>query len=333
MLILNNQNGCMDFRSEKTYKSNVCDAFRIEKIIRSLENTDSGERFEVRVNDHNYENYSFIVPSTIVSCSTGELSKEFAAHRLVIPVYYENAASHYIINQYMICKQQRYFEYTHSRLGWYDYDGEKVFLYKENNVKGKKSTTTRKDFAFQKGDAKAYKEFLKQRIYSNPTLSLGMALGYSAVVLSYLKDITIRVFAMEEGVLFSEVFVLTSLFCAVVVISYFLLNQINSFSFAENLVCAESIAFRVCSNTFVKVCVAHKSDIFSDDFFHKVAEFNFPALCDILDKFCFGIAQSENTCVTIWVFYNSYKQFIEKRIVRFDPVIKALNKMSVGHNH
>lgn len=188
MLKLNKDHGCMDYHGKNSMKEDVCDAFEITGVIRTLENSIGSERFVISVNDHTFDSYSFEVPSDIVATINGELSKELCKHRLIIPARYEKDAREYITTQYMTYKQLRMIEYRHSGLGWYNHNGKRIFLTKENLVNNAKSVSTRHDFGFKAGDEAEYKRFLSEKIYTNPTLSLGISLGYSAVVLSYLKD-------------------------------------------------------------------------------------------------------------------------------------------------
>lgn len=187
MLEQNLANGCMDYSSKNASKPNICDAFEVTGVIRTLENLTGSERFLISVNDHNIDRYTFEVPSSIVSKLNGELVKELCDNQLIIPARYEKDAREYITNQYMEYKQARKIEYRHSGLGWYEHNGTKLFLTQENTVGATMSKSTRKDFKFKSGDEAEYKQFLRDKIYTNPTLSLGMALGYSAVVFSYLK--------------------------------------------------------------------------------------------------------------------------------------------------
>ena len=188
MLELNKTNGCMDYHGKNAMRENVCDAFEVTGIIRSLESNDASERFVIAVNDHNCEEYSFEAPSNIVATINGELTKALCQHRLIIPAHYEKDARHYITMQFQNLKAERKIEYRHSGLGWYNHKETKVFLTQENDINGIKSVSARRDFGFKSGSESAYKQFLNDKVYTNPTLSLGIALGYSAVVFSYLKD-------------------------------------------------------------------------------------------------------------------------------------------------
>jgi hypothetical protein len=189
MIEINQANGCMDYRSKNTSVKDVCNAFEVKSIIRSLENSTGGECLAISVNDHGYTYYEFEVPASIIAKISGGLISELCDHQLVIPIDYEKDARKYITQQYMGQKRALNIEYRHSGLGWHKYNGSKYFLTEAGYAGALKSKSTRTEFKFRSGNEAAYKQFLKDKIYTNPTLSLGMALGYSAVVFSYLEEV------------------------------------------------------------------------------------------------------------------------------------------------
>lgn len=189
MLIFNSNQGCMDIITPDYADYDVCDAFVVAKIIRSLDESGVPEVLSIEVNDHNIRNYYFTIPTITLYGMRGGLLSVLAKNGLVIDPRYEIFAKVYLTDCYKDCKAQGRIEYYHSHLGWYDCGGELVYLHESNRLSsGIVSTSNREGFGFQRGARADYEKFLRESIYIHPRLSLAMALGYSAVLYSYLKD-------------------------------------------------------------------------------------------------------------------------------------------------
>ena len=189
MLFFNPKQSCMDYITPKYADYDVCDAFLVSKITRSLDEASEPEILHIEVKDHNIRTYYFSIPTTALYGMRGGLLAVLAKNGLVIDSRYELPAKVYLIDCYKDCKAQGRIEYQHSRLGWFDCGGELVYLYESNRLSsGIVSTSNRHSFNFSGGNRAAYEKFLKDTVYVHPRLSLAMALGYSAVLYSYLKD-------------------------------------------------------------------------------------------------------------------------------------------------
>ena len=189
MLIFNSNQGCMDVIAPKYADYNVSDAFLVAKITRSLDGSGVPELLSIEANDHNIRPYYFTIPTTALYKMHGGLLSVLAENGLVINDRYELLVKDYLDDCYRNCKAQGRIEYCHSHLGWFDCGGELVYLHESNRLSsGIVSTSNRKGFGFQRGVRADYEKFLKEKIYTHPRLSLAMALGYSAVLYSYLKD-------------------------------------------------------------------------------------------------------------------------------------------------
>ena len=190
MLSLNQTNGCLDFISpdpkEPSY-NDVCAAFWVSKIITALDESDVSELLHIEVNDHNNERFAFDLPASDIADDRSLLMK-LANHRLVAPPTYKYFVPLYLFSEYQRCKTQRKIEFTHSRLGWYNHQGKEYFLHEQNDINGTPSHLTREGFSFRKGDEQTYTDFLRDVVCPVPTLALGLALGYSAVVVSRLQE-------------------------------------------------------------------------------------------------------------------------------------------------
>ena len=190
MLQVNFSNGCMDdISQDPQYAStyDVCVAFWVSKIIRSLDKSGVSDLLHIEVNDHNFEQFSFDLPISDIHDYQSLMGK-LAANRLLIPPTYRNLIPYYLFEEYRHCIQARRIEYRHNGLGWYNHHGDVLFLYDKNDVNGIPSYYAKNNVQFVKGNATAYTDFLRDVVLPVPTLALGLALGYSAVVVSRLKE-------------------------------------------------------------------------------------------------------------------------------------------------
>ncbi len=185
MFLLNNKRGCMDSDDGVTINRNVCAAFGVEKIVRSLDKNDVSPTMQIWVNDHNLRKFSFALPVTDIYEITSVL-RALAQYGVFVYPCYRQATEAYLTYELQRCKK---IEYTHSRLGWFEHDGALLYLHEQNILPdGFISKSERKGFGFSLGSREAYENFLRTTVFPCPTLALAMAIGYSAVVVSRLKD-------------------------------------------------------------------------------------------------------------------------------------------------
>ena len=190
MLFLNKNNGCMDdISQDPQYAStyDVCVAFWVSKIIRSLDKSGVSDLLHIEVNDHNFEQFSFDLPISDIHDYQSLMGK-LAEKGLLIPPTYKSLIPYYLYDEYRHCVQARRIEYRHNGLGWYNRRGDVLFLYEKNDVNGIPSYYAKNNVQFVKGNATAYTDFLRDVVLPVPTLALGLALGYFAVVVSRLKE-------------------------------------------------------------------------------------------------------------------------------------------------
>ena len=186
MLYINHQNGCMDFVGGKNNAHNdVSSAFEVVKITRQLERGCNPEEITIVVNDHNRKWYDFTLKTTDLYSSN--LLQNLASNQLVMMPYLEQSTQWYLFDGYRQCHQNDYIEYYHNQLGWYNFNGQKLYLMDTNGIGGYASSTTR-NMKFQSGSRLEYEKFLQEVVYPCKTLTLAMAIGYSAPVASLLKE-------------------------------------------------------------------------------------------------------------------------------------------------
>ncbi|MDE6303126.1 MAG: hypothetical protein K2M36_06030, partial [Clostridia bacterium] len=179
--------GCLNCEMRNYVDKDIAPAFRAKKIIRQLDKTNVSDGLVIEANDHLKEQFKFELSVEAVYSSPSLLA-ELSKHKVVVLPGYEYEIRKYLIKAHQRCASANKIEYRHSNLGWTEVDDNEVFLYDQNVVNGKKSLSARKKFKFQGGSEKAYKDFLSKKVYPIPTLSLAMSIGYSAVVVSRLKD-------------------------------------------------------------------------------------------------------------------------------------------------
>lgn len=183
MFLLNKKRGCLDFDDAGIVTPNVCAAFGVDKIVYFLDREDESPRMQIWVNDHNLRKYSFDLPITDIYEITSVL-RELASHGVIVYPFYREAAEAYLTYELQRCKNV---EYVHSRLGWYEHNGELLYLHEKNTIAGGYvSKSDREHSFFTNGDRAKYEKFLRSVIYPHPTLALAMAIGYSSVVVSRL---------------------------------------------------------------------------------------------------------------------------------------------------
>ncbi|MBR2302315.1 MAG: DUF927 domain-containing protein [Clostridia bacterium] len=186
MLYYNQQNGCMDFVGKKNQViDDVSPAFKVTKITRQLEMGKNPEQITILVNDYNQSQFDFTLTTTDIYGSN--LLSTLASNKLVVMPYMEQSVQWYLHDGYQHCRKNGIVEYYHNQLGWLKHQGTNLYLMDTNKVNGHTSTTTR-NMKFKAGSKADYQKFLQNVVYPCKTLTLAMAIGYSAPVASLLKD-------------------------------------------------------------------------------------------------------------------------------------------------
>ncbi len=187
MFLTNSNKACMDWASKNQDLSDVCALFHGSKIIRRIDENNHADELCISVNDHNEYAYEFTVPvATIVDHPT--LLATFVGKGITVSHYMVQSLSEYLMNDYRECKKANQIEYRHKRLGWHTYRDNDYFLYDQTQIGNSVSKCTRTNFRFTGGDEATYRQFLTDTVYPVPTLALAMAIGYSAPVVTRLKD-------------------------------------------------------------------------------------------------------------------------------------------------
>ncbi len=187
MFVNNPNDGCLDYSSQDgEVHRDVAPLFYVKTIIRSVENPNGLEKWIIHVNDHNKREYDFVLPAESVYQANflATLSKEGI---IVSPFWAEHIIAHLLYGKKK-CEETDNIVYQNTVLGWYPFNDKAYYFYDETEVDGKKSFTTRKKFKFQKGRREDYLEFLKEVVFPSTELSLALAIGYSAVVVSRLNE-------------------------------------------------------------------------------------------------------------------------------------------------
>lgn len=106
---------------------------------------------------------------------------------IIIDPYFTGAVIQHLLYGYKQCRITSSIVYRNKVLGWYPFDGQTYYFYDETTFGGNTALTTRKEFEFKRGDEATYLQFLQDTVFPSTELSLALAIGYSAVVVSRLN--------------------------------------------------------------------------------------------------------------------------------------------------
>lgn len=190
MLELDFMNGWMNYKhSQDPAKDrvNVCPAIWVDNLIFSIDEENGEYQLATQVSDHNYNHLEFTLNySDVVNYQ--QLPIVLARKGFLGFSNYEKAIANYLVAEQQRCLIDGKIEYRHHRLGWYEYKNQHYYLMDENFIAGRQSKCERKNFKFHRGNQSTYEQFLRTTIYPMPTLALAMVIGYSAPVVSLLRD-------------------------------------------------------------------------------------------------------------------------------------------------
>ena len=158
----------------------------MEAILRSVEDPNGLDCWQIYVNDHNQRTYTFTLKSDCIHQTN--LLSILASHGITIAPYWADAVCNHLLFGYQQCLQTQSIVYQNKVLGWYEFAGKPYYFYNETNFGGNHAITTRTKFEFQKGDRQTYLQFLHDTVFPSTPLSLALAIGYSAVVIARLSD-------------------------------------------------------------------------------------------------------------------------------------------------
>ena len=187
MFLKNKKKGCFDYETkEGTLLECVAPLMEVDKVAMQLENANAAATLHVNVNLYNTKAYSFDLP--LADCAdTKAFTTTLINNGCAINSPLEGRLAEHFKNEYVKCLRKGNIEYKHKRLGWYEHNGKYYYLYDQNDIDGITSTCALEDFRFSKGSRDVYERFLKDVVYPVPTLSIAMAIGYSAVLASRLN--------------------------------------------------------------------------------------------------------------------------------------------------
>ena len=179
--------GCLDFISKKTGETtkNVSPLFYVQSIMRDVENPNGLETLVIYVNDHNKREYTFNLETDKIHSSN--LTAELAKNGVMIDPFWHLAVVEHLLYGYNQCVGTDCIVYQNNVLGWYPFEGKEYYFFDETDFDGNHSICSRKKTEFRKGDYNTYLKFLQDTVFPSTELSLALAIGYSAVVVSKLN--------------------------------------------------------------------------------------------------------------------------------------------------
>lgn len=117
-----------------------------------------------------------------------EFPKALAKNKIAVKREQRTNLQNYLIEEYNRLKSCNSIVYRHTRLGWLNMGDYGLFLTGVNDFENFKSVSNRINFEFCSGDINLYNDFLSQCVFNNDNLTLAVAIGLSAVIVSRLKD-------------------------------------------------------------------------------------------------------------------------------------------------
>lgn len=167
----------------------VSPAFYVSKVIRFIDKAKTSDWVEISVNDHNVRKFSFEISMEYTCDFHQSVRSEFCRNGLILGcILDENVISNHLIYGYTTCLNDNLVEYRNFGLGWLNYQGKDVFLLGNTLLPDGNLCVSARNTAFTCGDSNVYTDFLRNVVYKRAELSLAMAIGYSAVVNTRLKD-------------------------------------------------------------------------------------------------------------------------------------------------
>ncbi|MFI3166802.1 MAG: DUF927 domain-containing protein [Bacillota bacterium] len=186
MLIPNNEKTSMRYEKKNCFIDNVCGYFEVIEVVKSLENKNSENKIKIYCNDTGDKKTITINASDTISALN--LAAKLTTFGVRVP-YTGCHELHFLINQQIAdCHANNKFSYTHSTLGWYQYENKQVFLLDKMYGADINTKYVNENFCFSQGSRDAFMEFLDTEVFPYPNLTLGFIIGHASVLTSLLKD-------------------------------------------------------------------------------------------------------------------------------------------------
>lgn len=180
------KNGCLDYKNKDgKVEKDISPLFYVQGIIRDIEDPYGLEKWLVFVNDHNKRRYAFELSAESVHLPN--ITATLSRYGITISPYWQDAVISHLLYGQKKCEETNSILYQNQVLGWYPFNGKEYYFYDKTDFDGNHAETKRKKFIFKKGDKETYLKFLKDTIFPSTELSLALAIGYSAIVVSRLN--------------------------------------------------------------------------------------------------------------------------------------------------
>lgn len=151
-----------------------------------MEKPNGLETLLIYVNDHNMRDYTFTLEADKVHSSN--LTAELAKNGVMINPFWHLAVVEHLLYGYKQCVSMGCIVYQNHVLGWFPFNGKEYYFYDKTTFNGKQAICERPKIEFERGDYNTYLNFLKDTVFPSTELSLALAIGYSAVVVSKLNE-------------------------------------------------------------------------------------------------------------------------------------------------
>ena len=150
-----------------------------------MEKPNGLETLVIYVNDHNRRNYTFTI--TADKLHSSNLTAELSKNGVMIDPFWHLAVVEHLLYGYNQCVETDCIVYHNKILGWYPFNGKEYYFFDKTDFDGNHAICAREKTEFRKGDYNTYLKFLQDTVFPSTELSLALAIGYSAVVVSKLN--------------------------------------------------------------------------------------------------------------------------------------------------
>ena len=170
----------------------VAPYFEVQSLIKKIPDKCESEEIEIMYQSEVNKPTVFRIPIEFLSDIKMFTNVCFTNYFLFLPSRASLIQSEIILELSKI-KKENQIKYENKSIGWFDYNGQDVFLMDEKTLPdGTKFSCIRDMGKWVDGDVKKYDEMLTKYVYPNHRMSLAYILGFSGVLvarISKLKDL------------------------------------------------------------------------------------------------------------------------------------------------
>ena len=194
MLIANKQQACLDYtgstKGGRHPETDIGPLMEVSQIRRNVA-TGIADKIVVKINDHHYSQFEFILDTSELY-SKEPLLRRLNEYHVTMDPKWEPLVKAYLVDEYNKAKYANKISFEYDTLGWHTFNGRNYYLCGYRSIGGHNYYYSNDALVFRRGSETEYTDFLNRIVYPNPRLSLAMAIGYSSVVNARLNLNSLR---------------------------------------------------------------------------------------------------------------------------------------------